>query len=80
MRPGDVDEGPYARAGGRLPGDPVPDPGLGDAPAPVLPSRGRRRWSRYGARTTLVRLLPALLITAGVGYDLLTPRYFTAGP
>jgi serine phosphatase RsbU (regulator of sigma subunit) len=29
------EEGPYARAGGRLPGDPVPDPGLG-------PDEGRR--------------------------------------
>ncbi|WP_437086697.1 PP2C family protein-serine/threonine phosphatase [Streptomyces sp. enrichment culture] len=80
VRPGDVDEGPYARAGGRLPGDPVPDPGLGDAPVPVPPGRGRRRRVRRGARMTLVRLLPLLLIAVGATYDLLTPRYFTAGP
>ncbi|MEU1051716.1 PP2C family protein-serine/threonine phosphatase [Streptomyces sp. NPDC005876] len=74
MRPGDVDEGPYARAGGRLPGDPVPDPGLGDSMA--LPSRSRR--SSCGR--VLVRLLPVLLIAVAVVYDCLTPRYFTAGP
>src|ERR1700759_1491574 len=36
------EEGPYVRAGGRLPGDPVPDPGLGDSPAPRPESEGRR--------------------------------------
>ncbi|MDT0615114.1 PP2C family protein-serine/threonine phosphatase [Streptomyces lancefieldiae] len=80
MRPGDVaDEGPYARAGGRLPGDPVPDPGLGDNMV-LPPSAGpeRRRRTAYGR--TLVRLLPVLLIVIAVLYDILTPRYFTAGP
>ncbi|MCO6717076.1 hypothetical protein KQH23_32115, partial [Streptomyces sp. CHB19.2] len=64
MRPGDVQdgEGAYARAGGRLPGDPVPDPGLGDRPQPVPAAAGpTRRWrSSYGR--TFVRLLPVLLI------------------
>nr|WP_253195587.1 PP2C family protein-serine/threonine phosphatase [Streptomyces sp. JHA26] len=72
------DDEPCARAGGRLPGDPVPDPGLGAAPVPV-PSPGRKRWwTPYGR--TLVRLLPVLLIVVAVLYDVFTPRYFTAGP
>ncbi len=75
MRPGDVDdEGAFARAGGRLPGDPVPDPGLGDATrSPVRPP-GR------GGRRTLVRVLPVLILVVAVLYDLFTPRSFTAGP
>ncbi|MEV5812620.1 PP2C family protein-serine/threonine phosphatase [Streptomyces mutabilis] len=79
MRPGDVeDEGAYARAGGRLPGDPVPDPGLGEA-AGALPSEAeQRRRLPYGR--VLIRVLPVLLIVVAVLYDLLTPRYFTAGP
>jgi serine phosphatase RsbU (regulator of sigma subunit) len=72
------DEGPYARAGGRLPGDPVPDPGLGAAPMPVPAAGPARRRTPYGR--TFVRLLPVLLIVVAVLYDLLTPRYFTAGP
>ncbi|MGW8061964.1 PP2C family protein-serine/threonine phosphatase [Streptomyces ziwulingensis] len=73
------DEGAYARAGGRLPGDPVPDPGLGHRaqPAPST-GTGRRRRIPYGR--TLVRLLPVLLIVVAVLYDIFTPRYFTAGP
>ncbi|MET9253869.1 PP2C family protein-serine/threonine phosphatase [Streptomyces sp. NPDC003717] len=73
------DEGPDARAGGRLPGDPVPDPGLGDEvpPAPRALRAARRR-AAGGHR--LVRALPVLLIVLAVVYDLLTPRYFTAGP
>ncbi|WP_408052940.1 PP2C family protein-serine/threonine phosphatase [Streptomyces sp. HO565] len=79
MRPGDVDdEAPYARAGGRLPGDPVPDPGLGAAPMPVPSVRPARRRTPYGR--TFVRMLPVLLIAVAVLYDLFTPRYFTAGP
>nr|WP_308408642.1 PP2C family protein-serine/threonine phosphatase [Streptomyces sp. AC627_RSS907] len=74
-----ADEGPYARAGGRLPGDPVPDPGLGDKVALPPPAGPGRRWrTAYGR--TLVRLLPVLLIVSAVLYDVLTPRYFTAGP
>ncbi|MBD0420054.1 serine/threonine-protein phosphatase [Streptomyces sp. TRM S81-3] len=72
------DEGPYARAGGRLPGDPVPDPGLGDAPVPVPPGEEERPRPSYSR--TFVRLLPVLLIVVAVLYDCLTPRYFTAGP
>ncbi|MER7055173.1 MULTISPECIES: PP2C family protein-serine/threonine phosphatase [unclassified Streptomyces] len=87
MRPGDVDdgEGAYARAGGRLPGDPVPDPGLGDRPQPGPPAAGPsiagpvRRWRSSHGRT-FVRILPVLLIVVAVLYDLFTPRYFTAGP
>ncbi|GHE91487.1 membrane protein [Streptomyces fumanus] len=78
-----MDEGPYARAGGRLPGDPVPDPGLGDpvpdpglGDAPAVPARSR--WPAWGR--AFVRLLPVLLIAVAVAYDCLTPRYFTAGP
>ncbi|GGS38923.1 PP2C family protein-serine/threonine phosphatase [Streptomyces griseoviridis] len=79
MRPGDVEEGPYARAGGRLPGDPVPDPGLGDTPPPAPPApAARRRWLSHDH--ALVRLLPPVLIAVAVVYDLVTPRYFTAGP
>ncbi|CAL9302198.1 hypothetical protein SUDANB135_03447 [Streptomyces sp. SudanB135_2055] len=79
MRPGDVDgEGAHARAGGRLPGDPVPDPGLGDASEVPPAAAGRRGRNRYGR--VLVRLLPALLIVIAVLYDSFTPRYFTAGP
>lgn len=80
MRPGEVDEeGPYARAGGRLPGDPVPDPGLGEVAAP-FPSAGpeQRRRTAYGR--VFVRLLPVLLIVVAVLYDVFTPRYFTAAP
>ncbi|MBQ0881864.1 PP2C family protein-serine/threonine phosphatase [Streptomyces sp. RT42] len=71
-------EGAHARAGGRLPGDPVPDPGLGDASEVPPAAAGRRRRNRYGR--VLVRLLPALLIVIAVLYDSFTPRYFTAGP
>ncbi len=79
MRPGDVDgEGAHARAGGRLPGDPVPDPGLGDASEVPPAAAGRRGRNRYGR--VLVRLLPVLLIVIAVLYDSFTPRYFTAGP
>ncbi|MFF7977101.1 SpoIIE family protein phosphatase [Streptomyces sp. NPDC007905] len=77
MRPGEVEESPYARAAGRLPGDPVPDPGLGHARVPLPP--GPRRGSRPTPRT-LARALPALLIAGGILYDLLTPRDFTAVP
>ncbi|MEV6118830.1 PP2C family protein-serine/threonine phosphatase [Streptomyces sp. NPDC052109] len=73
MRPGEVDESQYARAGGRLPGDRVPGPGLGEEPAPVR--RGRRPTPR-----SLARALPALLIAGGVLYGLLSPREFTAVP
>ncbi|MFF8677179.1 PP2C family protein-serine/threonine phosphatase [Streptomyces sp. NPDC015237] len=80
MRAGDVeDEGAYARAGGRLPGDPVPDPGLGDEPAPV-PTAGQPRSWRTSYGRALARSLPVLLIVVAVLYDILTPRYFTAGP
>ncbi|MEU5677389.1 PP2C family protein-serine/threonine phosphatase [Streptomyces rochei] len=71
-------EGAHARAGGRLPGDPVPDPGLGDASEAPPAAAGRRGRNRYGR--VLVRLLPALLIVIAVLYDSFTPRYFTAGP
>ncbi|WP_431331155.1 PP2C family protein-serine/threonine phosphatase [Streptomyces sp. IPPR8] len=71
-------EGAHARAGGRLPGDPVPDPGLGDASEVPPAAAGRRGWNRYGR--VLVRLLPVLLIVIAVLYDSFTPRYFTAGP
>ncbi|MFC9932406.1 PP2C family protein-serine/threonine phosphatase [Streptomyces sp. NPDC127190] len=77
MRPGEVEESPYARAGGRLPGDPVPGPGHGDRPAPVRPSPLAPR--RPSARA-LARGLPVLLIFCGVLYGLLTPRDFTAVP
>ncbi|MFE1315037.1 PP2C family protein-serine/threonine phosphatase [Streptomyces sp. NPDC058755] len=77
MRPGELEESPYARAGGRLPRDPAPNPGLGADRAP-LPS-DRRRGRRPTPRT-LARALPALLVAAGIGYDLLTPRAFTAVP
>ncbi|MFI5978981.1 PP2C family protein-serine/threonine phosphatase [Streptomyces sp. NPDC051452] len=73
MRPGEVEENAYARAGGRLPGDPVPDPGLGDDPAPVPEPR------RPGPRA-LARALPALLVAVGVLYGLLAPEDFTAVP
>ncbi|MGJ5754844.1 serine phosphatase RsbU (regulator of sigma subunit) [Streptomyces puniciscabiei] len=77
MRPGEVEESPYARAGGRLPGDPVPDPGLGDEPVPVrVPVRRTPR----PAPRSLARALPAPLIAGGVLYGLLTPREFTAVP
>ncbi|MGX1119553.1 serine phosphatase RsbU (regulator of sigma subunit) [Streptomyces ambofaciens] len=80
MRPGDVDdEGAYARAGGRLPGDPVPDPGLGDEPRPPSsPAAPPHRRTRYGR--TFVHALPVLLIVIAILYDIFTPRYFTAGP
>ncbi|MFF9191917.1 PP2C family protein-serine/threonine phosphatase [Streptomyces rochei] len=71
-------EGAHARAGGRLPGDPVPDPGLGDASEVPPAAAGRRGRNRYGR--VLVRLLPVLLIVIAVLYDSFTPRYFTAGP
>ncbi|MFI9809887.1 PP2C family protein-serine/threonine phosphatase [Streptomyces sp. NPDC052301] len=73
MRPGEVEENAYARAGGRLPGDPVPAPGLVDEPPP--PRRPRRPGPR-----ALARALPALLIVSGVLYGLLTPNEFTAVP
>ncbi|MFB7503725.1 PP2C family protein-serine/threonine phosphatase [Streptomyces broussonetiae] len=73
MGPGEVEESRCARAGGRLPGDPVPDPGLGDETAPAPPSR------RPSPRS-LARALPALLIALGVLYGLLTPSEFTAVP
>ncbi|GGY03865.1 PP2C family protein-serine/threonine phosphatase [Streptomyces minutiscleroticus] len=80
MGPGDgrQDEGPYARAGGRLPGDPAPDPGLGDDPPPVPPRQAEAR--RAPAAQRLVRPLPALLIAAGIAYDHFTPQDFTAAP
>ncbi|MEU4033983.1 PP2C family protein-serine/threonine phosphatase [Streptomyces collinus] len=80
MRPGEVEESPYARAGGRLPGDPVPvrDPDPGTGHPPPLPPYGRR--GRRPAPRTLARALPALLIAGGILYDLLTPRVFTAVP
>ncbi|MFE5395876.1 PP2C family protein-serine/threonine phosphatase [Streptomyces sp. NPDC056568] len=72
------DEGAYARAGGRLPGDPAPDPGLGtEATAPPTQVERAPR-TPYGRR--LVRLLPVLLIVVAILYDIFTPRYFTAGP
>ncbi|WP_345620500.1 PP2C family protein-serine/threonine phosphatase [Streptomyces ziwulingensis] len=90
-----MDEGPYARAGGRLPGDPVPDPGLGHAhehahghggdghghgaARPGVRSLGREE-RRFTSVRRFVRLLPLLLIAVAVVYDCLTPRYFTAGP
>ncbi|MFD7706833.1 PP2C family protein-serine/threonine phosphatase [Streptomyces sp. NPDC059785] len=66
------------RAGGRLPGDPVPDPGLGDGPSPgrAEPSGSRR----YSYARAFVRMLPVLLIAVGVVYDCLTPAEFTAAP
>ncbi|QTD99451.1 PP2C family protein-serine/threonine phosphatase [Streptomyces cyanogenus] len=73
MRPGKVEESPYARAGDRPPGDPVPDPGVGAEPAPV---RARRRPGPRG----LARALPALLVVCGVLYGLLTPQDFTPVP
>ncbi|MEU6776518.1 PP2C family protein-serine/threonine phosphatase [Streptomyces sp. NPDC046759] len=73
MRPGEVEESRYARAGGRFPGDPVPDPGSGDEPVPV-----RRR--RRPTPRSLARALPALLIAGGVLYGTLTPREITAVP
>nr|WP_108987408.1 PP2C family protein-serine/threonine phosphatase [Streptomyces coelicoflavus] len=77
MRPGDVgDEGVAARAGGRLPGDPVPDPGLGDEEPPSGPPPRRR--TGYGR--AFVHALPVLLIAVAILYDIFTPRYFTAGP
>ncbi|KUN10191.1 hypothetical protein AQI95_00075 [Streptomyces yokosukanensis] len=72
MRPGEVEESPYVRVGDRLPGDPVPDPGLGDESAPAPP--------RGPTPRSLARALPALLIAGGVLYGLLTPREFTAVP
>lgn len=82
MRPGDVDdEGAVARAGGRLPGDPVPDPGLGlgaqvrPVPPPGPPPRRRTAYGR-----AFVHALPVLLIVVAILYDIFTPRYFTAGP
>jgi serine phosphatase RsbU (regulator of sigma subunit) len=72
-----VEENAYARADGTVPGDRVPAPGHGDDPAPASPYRGRTH--RLTVRV-LARALPALLITGGVLYDLLTPRAFTAVP
>ncbi|MGW2742930.1 PP2C family protein-serine/threonine phosphatase [Streptomyces sp. NPDC001450] len=77
MRPGELEESPNARAGGRLPVDPAPDPGPGADRAPLPPDMSR---SRRLTPRTLARTLPALLIAAGVLYDLLTPRAFTAVP
>ncbi|MFK0173233.1 PP2C family protein-serine/threonine phosphatase [Streptomyces sp. NPDC090306] len=76
--------GPHARAGGRLPGDAVPDPGLGTtAPAPAG-TRGHFRADEESRRRltarALVRMLPALLIVGGACYDYLTPTNFTAVP
>ncbi|MCX5036869.1 MULTISPECIES: PP2C family protein-serine/threonine phosphatase [Streptomyces] len=70
------DEGVAARAGGRLPGDPVPDPGLGDEEPPSGPPPRRR--TGYGR--AFVHALPVLLIAVAILYDIFTPRYFTAGP
>ncbi|MET7574983.1 PP2C family protein-serine/threonine phosphatase [Streptomyces sp. NPDC005492] len=64
-----MEEGPYVRAGGRLPGDPVPDPGLG-------PDEGRR----IPYTLAFVRRLPALLLVVGAFYDYFTPQDFTAAP
>ncbi|MFF3466558.1 PP2C family protein-serine/threonine phosphatase [Streptomyces sp. NPDC001984] len=73
MRSGEVDEGPYARAGGRLPGDPVPGTGLRG----VHEERVERRTS---LARSLVRILPALLVVGGILYGVLTPMEFTAAP
>ncbi|MFJ3715779.1 PP2C family protein-serine/threonine phosphatase [Streptomyces sp. NPDC090057] len=77
MRPGEVEDSPYARAGGRLPGGPVPDPDpdpvLGAGRAPLPPER-------RPAGRTLPHALALLLIAGGLLYDLLTPREFTAVP
>ncbi|WP_369247613.1 PP2C family protein-serine/threonine phosphatase [Streptomyces sp. R41] len=70
-------EGPYDRSGGRLPGDPVPDPGLDDTPPRGPADPGRRRISKARA---FVRALPALLIVVGAFYDYFTPSDFTASP
>ncbi|MFI5815124.1 PP2C family protein-serine/threonine phosphatase [Streptomyces sp. NPDC051643] len=64
----------YGRSGGRRPGGPVPDPGLGDEPSPDPdPRRISHAW-------TLVRALPVLLVVVAVVYDCLTPPAFTAAP
>jgi serine phosphatase RsbU (regulator of sigma subunit) len=63
------EEGPYVRAGGRLPGDPTPDPGLG-------PDEGRR----IPYALAFVRCLPPLLLIVGACYDYFTPQDFTAAP
>jgi serine phosphatase RsbU (regulator of sigma subunit) len=68
------EEGPYVRAGGRLPGDPTPDPGLGADPAPHPEGR------RISYARAVVRRLPALLLIVGAFYDYLTPQEFTAAP
>ncbi|MFF3484731.1 PP2C family protein-serine/threonine phosphatase [Streptomyces sp. NPDC002701] len=52
--------------------EPSADPAPGSVAAPERRSLSYTRES--------VRVLPALLIVAGVLYDLLTPRYFTAAP
>ncbi|MGW1001423.1 PP2C family protein-serine/threonine phosphatase [Streptomyces sp. NPDC002520] len=70
-----MEENTYARACGRLPGDPVPDPGPGEDPGPAP----RDRMCRPTLRT-LARALPALLITVGIVYDLFTPPALTAVP
>ncbi|MFG2476560.1 PP2C family protein-serine/threonine phosphatase [Streptomyces fagopyri] len=70
-------ERPYDRPGGRLPGDPVPDPGPTGEPPRVPVGPDARRVSHASA---LVRALPALLVVVAVGYDVLTPPGFTAGP
>lgn len=68
---------PYDRSGGRLPEDPVPDPGLGDESEPRPADADR---CRISCARSLVRVLPALLILVGAFYDYFTPMAFTAGP
>ncbi|WP_030348828.1 PP2C family protein-serine/threonine phosphatase [Streptomyces sp. NRRL S-1022] len=68
-----VEESPYARAGGRPPGDPVPGPGPDAGPAPARVPR------RPGPRGP-ARALPVLLVVCGVLYGLLTPEDFTPVP
>ncbi len=69
--------GPYDRSGGRLPGDPVPDPGVGDTPRPRPAGTGKRGVSSV---RTFVKTPPALLVVAGVLYDYLTAAEFAAAP
>ncbi|MFD5795958.1 PP2C family protein-serine/threonine phosphatase [Streptomyces diastatochromogenes] len=74
MRPGELEQNPNASPAGHLPDDPT----LAAAPAPLPPDKRPR--PHHSTPRTLARLLPALLIAAGILYDLLTPRVFTAVP
>ncbi|MDO0927027.1 PP2C family protein-serine/threonine phosphatase [Streptomyces sp. TG1A-8] len=78
MRPGEVDESRYARAGDGLPGDPGPGPHAG--PSPVPPDTGRPPRRRRPSPRALARALPALLIAGGILSALLVPRGFVAVP